>query len=165
MSTARCGPSVHATAVVLGTAGVLIRGVSGAGKTTSALALIDRYAAERRFAALVADDRVVLHAGFGRLIARSPAVLSGLVEARGLGIVGVAHEPAAVIRLVVDLVPHSAVTRMPDTCESVIKLLGVTVPRLAATAGPSLIPLVCLALHANSQPPGVSEKACLCVAT
>ncbi|MGO9088972.1 MAG: HPr kinase/phosphorylase, partial [Candidatus Sulfotelmatobacter sp.] len=38
-------------------------------------------------ARLVADDRTELHAVKGRLIARAPQTIAGLIEVRGLGIV------------------------------------------------------------------------------
>lgn len=156
---------MHATAVVLGAAGVLIRGPSGAGKTTSALALIDDWSAKDRFAALIADDRVVLQACAGRLIAHAPAALAGLVEARGIGILAVDHAPATVLRLVIDLVPGPDVPRLPDAAERVAELLGVIVPRLAASPGPSLATLVRLALQEIRQSRDISDRACLCSAT
>lgn len=49
---------VHGTAAVVGEAGVLIRGASGAGKSSLALALVDAAAARGLFARLVGDDRI-----------------------------------------------------------------------------------------------------------
>src|SRR5690606_10303186 len=65
------GPSIHASCVLIGAKAVLIRGESGAGKSVLALQLMT--AVQRgglAFARLVADDRVLLEATHGRLLAR-----------------------------------------------------------------------------------------------
>ena len=83
-------PTIHATCLLIGPHGVLIRGPAGAGKTSLALALIEACHAEGRFARLVADDRVHVEPLNGRLVARTPAEIAGKVERRGLGIVRIA---------------------------------------------------------------------------
>lgn len=121
--------TVHASCVLLDEAGVLIRGASGSGKSGLCLALLDRFFLEGRHARLVGDDRVRLEARNGRLIARPHPALAGLIEIRGHGIRRLAaHAPAAVLRLVVDLV--GAAERLPDATETAL-LLGVALPRLA----------------------------------
>src|SRR5262245_54700927 len=105
-------PSIHASCVLVGARGVLIRGPSGAGK--SRLALQPFRAAERGeipFARLVSDDRTFVTPSHGRLLARPAPQLAGMIEVRGSGIERVAHEPVAVVGLVVDLA--SAGERMP----------------------------------------------------
>jgi HPr kinase/phosphorylase len=133
-------PTVHASAVLTGARAVLIRGPAGAGKSGLAMALI---AAGRtgllQFARLVADDRVDLEAHHGRLVARPPATLAGLIEVRGVGIRQVEHEPAALIGLVVDLAAEDA-ERLPATSEAVVS--GVKLPRLAVGAGADPLPPV-----------------------
>ncbi|MGA4552928.1 HPr kinase/phosphorylase [Methylorubrum aminovorans] len=120
--------TVHASCVLLDEAGVLIRGPSGAGKSALCLALLDRFFLEGRYARLVGDDRVRLEAHHGRLVARPHPALAGLIEIRGLGPRRLAaHAPAAVVRLVVDLV--AAVERLPEAADTAW-LLGVAVPRL-----------------------------------
>ncbi|HEV2543138.1 MAG TPA: HPr kinase/phosphatase C-terminal domain-containing protein [Methylobacterium sp.] len=120
--------TVHASCVLLDEAGVLIRGPSGAGKSALCLALLDRFFLEGRHARLVGDDRVQLEAHHGRLVARPHPALAGLIEIRGLGPRRlVTHAPAAVVRLVVDLV--AAVERLPEAADTA-RLLGVAVPRL-----------------------------------
>ena len=90
--------TVHATAVLLGAGGLLVIGPSGAGKSMLALRLIDRGAM------LVADDRVDLQpSAGGRLAARPPPALAGLIEIRGLGVLRMSHAPSAAIVLVLDL--------------------------------------------------------------
>jgi HPr kinase/phosphorylase len=127
-------PTVHATAILFGEAGVLIRGAPGSGKTTLALCLVDRWSAAGRFAALVADDRVSLAAVGGRLVARVPPTIAGLVEIAGLGIVPVNHEPAAVIALVIDLADRAAIARMPEPATRTERLMGIDLPRLEVPA-------------------------------
>lgn len=125
--------TVHATCILLGRHGVLIRGASGAGKTALAGALIDAARARGSFACLVADDRVALSVAHGRLVARAPEAIAGLMEIRGRGIVAVDHEPAAVVRLVVDLVPAEALERMPEADAAETLVEGVRLPRQHAS--------------------------------
>ncbi|MQT12669.1 HPr kinase/phosphorylase [Segnochrobactrum spirostomi] len=122
--------TIHATVLLAGEAGILIRGASGAGKSALALALLDLLAARGRFARLVADDQVFLAAVNGRLLARVPAPIAGLVERRGAGIEPIAHEPAAIVRLVVDLVEPAALERVPEWQERLVRLAGIDLPRL-----------------------------------
>jgi HPr Serine kinase C-terminal domain len=67
--------------------GVLIEGMSGAGKSDLALRMID--VGWR----LVADDRVLVWPSGGRLYGRVPDVLSGKIEARGIDILMEASLP------------------------------------------------------------------------
>lgn len=122
--------SVHGSAVLAGADGLLIRGPSGSGKSLLAAELI------ARGGRLVADDRVFLSACHGRIVASGPAALRGMLELRGRGIVAVEHEASAVIRLVVDLVDAEELQRMPEQSELFATLLGVTLPRQPAPAGP-----------------------------
>ncbi len=126
-------PTIHAGAVALGAHGLLIRGAPGTGKTALGLALVARWQAAGRFAALVADDRVALSAAHGALIARPAERLAGLVEVRGFGIVSVPHLPAVRLTRVIDL--GAAPERMPDPADAV--LCGVAVARITLAAGQS----------------------------
>jgi HPr kinase/phosphorylase len=130
----RSDSTIHASAVLVGTCGLLIRGDSGAGKSQLVLQLV-LAATEGRlaFARLVADDRVFVTAAHGRLIARAPRELAGLLEIRGLGIRRLPYEPAAVIRLVVDLA--AAAERMPPATATETEIEGVRLPRLAVAPG------------------------------
>lgn len=129
------GGTIHATAVLLDAAGVLIRGPSGSGKSRLALVLLDEAEGRGRFAALVADDRVRLDARGGRLIARCPETIAGMAEMRGRGIVTRRHEPAAVIRLVVDLLPAGELARMPEDEALTAVVEGVRIARQPVPAG------------------------------
>ena len=57
---------------------------------------------------------------------------AGLLEIRGAGLFETSHEPAAVIRLVVDCSPNDPL-RMPD--EAWTTLCGVALPRLVHRVG------------------------------
>lgn len=122
------GP-VHATALVYDGVGMMIRGPSGAGKSSLALALLDRADASGLFAALVADDRVILSVADGRLIARSPRPIAGLVERYGRGIEAAPTLPAARIRLVIDFVDDAAFARMPPDAAMRVLVDGVELAR------------------------------------
>ena len=138
-------PTVHASAVLVGSRAVLIRGPAGAGKSRLLLAIIQ--AAETgllRFARLVGDDRVHLEPSHDRLLVRPAASLAGLIEVRGLGIRRLDHEPIAVVGLVVDLAAGDA-ERLPTTPETVV--LGVRLRRLAFAASAEPLPAVLAVLH------------------
>jgi HPr kinase/phosphorylase len=131
--------ALHASAVLVGERGVLLRGVSGAGKSLLALALIGRVRREGGFAALVGDDRVWLEAIHDRIIARGAPKLAGLCERRCQGLVEAPHEAEAVIRLVVDLAERGATPpRMPEVDDLYVTVGGVALPRLRIDLTPGL---------------------------
>lgn len=121
--------TLHASCVLLDESGILIRGAAGSGKSSLCLALVISAASEGRFARLVADDRVRLSVRHGRLVARPHPSLAGLVEIRGAGLHRMARTaPAAVIRLVVDLV--DAGERFPDDSPHHVTIAGLAFPCL-----------------------------------
>lgn len=125
--------NLHAVAIVLGATGVLLRGPSGSGKSALALELIDRFQAQGDFAALVGDDRVLVEARAGRLIARPHPVLAGMIEARGLGLLAVPHETACQLHAVIDLAAADETPpRLPEEDEKCVELAGIVLPRLSA---------------------------------
>jgi len=65
--------SIHASAVVVGEVGVVIRGPSDSGKSALALALLAVARERRLFAALIGDDRVSIAIEAGRVLARGCA--------------------------------------------------------------------------------------------
>jgi len=107
--------NIHATCVRLAlagrkfgappAAGVLLIGGSGSGKSDLALRLLGRGAE------LVSDDRTILRVERGRLTARAPRQIAGLIEIRGVGIVEMPHAASARILLVVNL--SGVVQRLP----------------------------------------------------
>jgi HPr kinase/phosphorylase len=129
------GVGMHATAVVYGENGVLILGPSGSGKSALALALLARARAAGAFAALVGDDRVYVREAGGRLVASGAALVAGVIERRVAGLIAVAHEPATIVRLVVELSERGATwPRMPDDPEG-MTIGDVRLPRLALDSG------------------------------
>jgi serine kinase of HPr protein (carbohydrate metabolism regulator) len=147
MSAVEANTTIHASAVLCGARAVLIRGPAGAGKSRLAMVLINAAATGLiRFARLIADDRVYLEAAHGRLLVRSPAAISGLVEVRLLGIRQVACEPVAVVGLVVDLAAGDA-GRLRSPEQAVTTLAGIAVPRLAVAPGWDPFPSVIAALR------------------
>ena len=122
----------HATVILLGDRGVMVRGPSGAGKTVLALALLDWAKAANRFGRLVSDDQVLLCLSGGRVIAEAPPTIQGLIELRGFGLARTPFENRAVIDLVVDLVEPVLASRFQP--EETVSLLGTAVPRLALAA-------------------------------
>ena len=142
--------TVHASAVLIGSRAVLIRGPAGSGKSRLALALIEAAGTGLiRFARLVADDRVELTASHGRLLVRPPAALAGLIEVRGVGVRRVAFEPVAVAGLVVDLGAAEA-ERIPAPSAQTAEIDGIRLPRLPVAAGADALAAVLATL--NSAP-------------
>ncbi len=127
-------PTVHGSCILLGDAGVLLRGASGSGKSTLAAHLVRSQRASGGYATFVADDRVALAHWHGRIVATAPAATAGLWERSGLGIVRVAHEDRAVLRLVVDLVAAADIDRLPESDTRSAEIKGVRLPRVVVPA-------------------------------
>lgn len=132
--------------------GVLIRGASGSGKSDLALRLIDAGGN------LVADDYCEAEALAGRLVVRSPPAIAGKLEVRGFGIVEIAHLPSTTVGLIVDLVPHAEIERLPDPGDEAALtdvIEGARIPRLKLDAThASAVAKVRLAL--KTRPQGMS---------
>lgn len=122
--------AIHATALVAGEWGLLLRGAPGAGKSRLAQALIAEGDRRGLFARLVADDRVRLSAAHGRLIARAHPAIAGLIEQRGAGVLDVPHEPAARLSALIDI-SDGGIARFPEHGDGEALLEGVLLPRLA----------------------------------
>jgi HPr kinase/phosphorylase len=84
---------IHASCAARDTAGVLLTGPAGSGKSDLLLRLLDRGFV------LVADDRVDIEDG----VASPPAPLAGLLEVRGLGLVRLPYLARARVALAVEL--------------------------------------------------------------
>ena len=119
--------NIHATGLVLGQHGLILRGPSGAGKSLLALQLLAQFEAQGARAMLVSDDRVdIVRRGAG-LVMHAPANIAGLIELRGRGIVQRPHLASAPLHLVVDLV--EALERMVEEEALSIELEGVRLAR------------------------------------
>lgn len=115
---------LHATAIALNGAGVLLRGPSGSGKSDLALRLIEGGAE------LIADDRVEITNADDELHLSAPVTIRGLIEIRGLGIVNIGATQDIPLRLIVELIPQNKpgekIERMPEVKEEVIA--GIAIP-------------------------------------
>ena len=133
----------QASCVALGGRGLLIEGPPGSGKSSLALALIDRGAT------LVGDDGVLLDVRDGRLWALPPPNIAGLLEIRNVGLVTLPAEPAPVA-LVLRLDP--AAPRQPEQAEEAV-LAGIAVPLVRLWPDAPALPLRAewaLALHGTA---------------
>ena len=123
---------VHATCVALGRRAALLRGPPGSGKSDLALRflfLARRGPAALEPPALVADDQVILHRDGDRVMARAAEHITGQMEVRGVGIIGVKPVAEAEVVLVVDLVEPAAVERMPVR-DVKARVAGIELPLL-----------------------------------
>jgi HPr kinase/phosphorylase len=127
--------TAHGVFVVVDGLGVWLHGASGAGKSELGLELVSRGQQ------LVADDAIDLELDSrGRVIGRSPALLAGFMEVRGLGILNIrrlygdlALAEAAPLDLIVDLGARDPAT--PDERlggrRSVREVLGVAIMEIS----------------------------------
>jgi len=120
--------NLHGTCVAFGSDGrglraVLLRGVSGTGKSDLAYRLV-----KEEEALLVADDRVDVSDQDGTLGVQGQAGWAGLLELRGLGLVSLPVVETAPLVLIVDLVERDAVPRLPEPTYE--ELLGHRLPVL-----------------------------------
>lgn len=118
---------IHATGLVLGKTGLMLRGPSGAGKSLLALELLDEWEARGLRAKLVSDDRVGVAVAGAGLVMHAPKAIEGLIELRGRGIVTRPFVRKAPLHLVVDLV--DGLVRMLEEDALVTELFGVTLAR------------------------------------
>ena len=122
----------NVSCVAIGGRAVLIEGEPGSGKSSLALALIDRGAV------LVGDDGVALETRGGHLWALPPPNIAGLVELRNIGLVTLSASPAP-LALVVRL--EAAAPRFIDTAERVERA-GHALPLVALDPGSPILPLL-----------------------
>lgn len=108
------------TAVAVAGRALLIEGEPGSGKSSLALALIDRGAS------LIGDDGVWLTLEGGRVMAKPPPCITGLLEVRGVGLIRL-PAVSAPVGLILRL--DTAAPRLPDPLDH-RELLGRTVPLL-----------------------------------
>ncbi len=111
---------------------VLIEGAPGSGKSSLALALIDRGAL------LIGDDGVTLEDREGRLWAMPPPNIAGLIEVRNVGLVPL-PTASAPLALVIRL--DAAAPRFVDSAGSA-KRAGHRLPLIALDPGSPILPLL-----------------------
>ncbi|OWW01037.1 serine/threonine protein kinase [Rhizobium sp. R72] len=134
--------NIHATAIVVGSTGLLFMGPSGWGKSMLAFACIAEAQRMGMSAILVADDQVLVSTQAGAVMATCPAPIAGLIELRGTGIVQVPHVASAVMHYAILPGSVSGEKRLPPEDERmtivddidlpVIRLLANTPVPLAA---------------------------------
>lgn len=135
----------QATAVAIGGRALLIEGPAGCGKSSLALALIDRGAT------LVGDDGVALSLREGTLWAAPPGPTAGLLEVRGVGVITLAAAAAPVALL---LRADDAPPRFVEAAGS-RDIAGCAIPALPFDIrgpAPELRAEYALALHGLHQP-------------
>lgn len=127
--------NIHATAIVVGTSGLLFVGPSGAGKSALAFACMSEARAFGRFAALVADDRVLVSRVGAHLLARCPHPIAGLLELRHGGIAEVERVPSALMHVAISPVDGATSERLPPEGEQFPVAHGIALPLVRLPLG------------------------------
>lgn len=117
---------LQASCVAIGDLALAIEGKPGSGKSSLALALIDRGAV------LIGDDGVALHKEGDQLIASPPPNITGMLEIRGIGLVEMPTSQPRPLALILDLDAPSE--RIPDG-PSDRDILGIDIPTLPFEPG------------------------------
>lgn len=135
MAQAAAKPTLmHASCVALSpAAGLLIMGPSGSGKSTLALELM------ARGAHLVSDDQTQVSCAPGgeALTASAPDTISGMIEARGIGLLAAETLAQAMLKGVVDL-SRVETERLPPF--RTITLQGIRLPVMYKVDSPAFAP-------------------------
>lgn len=122
----------QATCVAIAGRAILIEGPPGAGKSSLALALIDRGAV------LVGDDGVLLECEAARLLASPVPETEGLIEVRGLGLVTMPVVRGVPVALVIALDTESP--RFIEAPDSVLRH-GAALPLVRLWPGSPVLAL------------------------
>ncbi len=121
---------IQATAVAVGGRALLIEGPPGAGKSSLALALIDRGAQ------LIGDDAVTLTRDNSgqtpHLLASAPPNIAGLMEVRGVGITRLPFADPTPVALILTLGGKGE--RLPEATTA-REMLGCMVPAISFVPG------------------------------
>lgn len=121
---------LHATAIVLGTAGFLVTGRSGSGKSAIALRLLAGAAQAGEFSRLVGDDQLFLRPCNGRVVVRAPEAIAGRIECRGSGIASLPSLRQAVLDHALAPAVASGADRIPPEGERYRPGHGIDLPIL-----------------------------------
>jgi serine kinase of HPr protein (carbohydrate metabolism regulator) len=122
----------QASAIAINGRAILIEGPTGSGKSSLALALLDRGAQ------LVGDDSVMLEVSDQRLVAHPHPQTRGLLEVRNLGLIEYPVCDAAPVCLIVKI--DEKAERFIDQPQ-VLKILGQPIPLLRLWPSASLLAL------------------------
>jgi len=118
---------LQASAVAIEGRALLLFGPPGAGKSSLALALIERGAG------LIGDDAITLTPDGGRLVASPPPNIAGLIEVRGVGLIHMPPAAPTPVALALEL-GAGPVERLPDALPR-CDIAGIAVPVLAFDPG------------------------------
>lgn len=126
--------SVHGELLIIYGIGVMICGESGMGKSEIALELI------KRGHQLVADDRVDCYRIHNHLLGKSPQLLEGMLELRGVGVINiarmygvgaVAHKANVDIQITLEeFDPRANYDRVGIEEKKMVSILDVDVPKI-----------------------------------
>lgn len=126
--------SVHGELLIIYGTGVMICGESGMGKSEIALELI------KRGHQLVADDRVDCYRIHNHLVGKSPQLLEGMLELRGVGVINiarmygvgaVAHKANVDIQITLEeFDPRANYDRVGIEEKKMVSILDVDVPKI-----------------------------------
>ncbi|WMT87255.1 hypothetical protein NO932_01240 [Pelagibacterium sp. 26DY04] len=119
--------NTHGTGILIGHHGVLLTGVSGAGKSLLALDLLEQARLRGDTALLISDDRVLLSTDEDGLVMEPPPTIEGMIELRGRGIITLPYARQAHVHLVVDLVEEEE--RLLEESALTTKIHGIWVAR------------------------------------
>ncbi len=136
--------TLHATAIAVEGRGALIMGAAGQGKSTLALQLM------AFGAALASDDRTVIKKDGDTLWASAPAEISGLIEARGVGLLRA--EPTAQVRVHV-VIDMDTVEQARLPAVHTRNIAGVALPCLHKVNSPGFPAAVLQYLRAGRRDP------------
>ena len=135
-----------ASAVAIGDIALAIEGPPGSGKSSLSLALIDRGAQ------LIGDDAVTLTKQEDRLIASPPPNIEGMIELRGIGLIGMPLARPCQLGLILSL--GVVGERLPESVPK-RQILGLEIPCLPfypGTLAPAVRAEMALAKHALQLP-------------
>ena len=126
--------SVHGELLIIYGIGVMICGESGMGKSEIALELI------KRGHQLVADDRVDCYRIHNHLVGKSPQLLEGMLELRGVGVINiarmygvgaVAHKANVDIQITLEeFDPRANYDRVGIEEKQCVNILDVAIPKI-----------------------------------
>lgn len=122
----------QASCVAINGRGLVVEGPPGSGKSSLALALIDRGAA------LVGDDGLSLRADGRRLLASPAPAIAGLMEIRNVGLVEMPFVRDVPVALVIRLDPGAP--RAVEAAQS-IAFFGVQMPAVQLWPGSPVLAL------------------------
>ena len=137
--------TIYASCVEFMGSGLLICGRSGSGKSDLCLRLID---AGAKF---IADDQTIIENKGGKLKARCPDSIKGMLEIRGIGIVEMPCIDETEINLKLSLQSFDQIDRMPEKHTELIENVRLPIFYLDAFSVSAVIKIKTLLLIENQK--------------